>query len=223
MVTDDNGNPVMQIDSDGYPMWTTPPSIMMRLTSSCDGPINGINTFTYTLENLCDEGRRFELLDITSVQYPNGWSGTVAANESVSIVATALETETVYVQNAQFNTSMVDGSHARKKKVARVYVPSGRATYLGVHTLQSVTPLTGTSITRASFSVNARATRVALYRVTGSESEEVQRLDGEFLPGSTYYIDDSDPLPGTHSYYVVTGIKSNYFTTPEEEWVEVTN
>ncbi len=196
-------------DENGDIIWIVPPQPSYRFTSSVSYNGNGIVTYTYTLESFVSNSRTFAIPEVTTVQYPTGWSGTLPAFGTVATSVTDTASDDVYSQHAAFQILDPSTPLYEQVRTALIYVPTSRLTTdIEVDILSATNDsLTGDNVVH--FEVTDGADGAVLYRENNGDLELVAEIASPLAIGMTYEFRDSDPAGGTNTYHVVAGTGVN--------------
>jgi hypothetical protein len=213
----------VETDIDGNVVWLAEPEIALRFTSSIDPPAGGLRTFRYLIENLTDEDRTFAFREVTSSEYPNGWSGTVAANDTEAMELSVSDQQTVYSQFTDATIASASFPEEVSQRPVVHYVPASRVTYGGANQITSAVFDQSTGCNRVSFTVSGPAAKACLYRKDPLGVHLVLDVPGAYVPGPTYTLIDDSFGPWENLYWIETGIRSNSSATPIGDEVEIDN
>lgn len=207
---DAEGDPL--VDEDGMFLWDVPPAAVVLITSSMSVS-GGTTTYSYEIENLSSEDRDFDLPQVTSPAWPNGWSGTVDA-DSEETMSFQVVGETTYRQNCQADLSEAEEGGTCRMPIT-VYVPGSRLAFDATVDIVSIETFSGENVVSFRITGDA-ATKALLVRLDGDELELVTESEQAYQPGTTYTLVDPDPPQGTNTYRVAVGIEPNGIFSEEE-------
>ena len=222
LLTHPNGSPKLATDSQGATVFDVDPELVFRFTSEFGYDATGAARYTYTVENLSDLEREFHLNQVVLPGYPSGWTGTVAANATVSVTKTMTTAEDVCVQNSQLRTETTDpllesdGHGLRNSRPVRIYVPRSALECDCGNQLTAATYDSTLDESRVTFlHSGATAPRALLWRShAGGAWEVVADADGPYSAGLSYVLVDPDPPVGVSEYLVQTGGTNNGYHSP---------
>ncbi len=197
----------VEFDANGDVVWDVAPAPVARFTSSVSQS-GSTTTYTYLVEELAGEDRSFVVREVITAAHPSGWSDTVTANSSKTLVV-SVDDETTHTLNSQADLDENDTVGGTYGLPVRVYVPASMVSYDGDVSISSVALLPSGAY-EVSFQVTGDdATDVVLFRMDDGVADPIVEDVGLFQPGVTYTIEDASPAPGTNTYMVATGVRTN--------------
>ncbi len=220
LVLDNDGDPILDLDSNGRLQFEDASQPILRVTSEViDGPSS--RTVRYTLQNFTDLDRTFSFSSITSSSHPNGWAGTVDADDTATLDVVVPLSETIYGERSLCTTLSEDpvweDVDDEATFLAWTLVPESELECSATVTLDSAvnTPAIGNEI---DFTVSdAPAEWAILLRVdSAGDGEIVDELETTLLAGMQYELVDETPPTGTNSYTVYVGVGFNYHASDDD-------
>jgi len=204
---DEYGNDVAVIGADGRPVWDIPPYVTIRLASTVSHNGGSSVTYVYTLENFTDLERDFEFPGLRTPENPQGWSGTVDANETLTDSFTvASPGEDLWETNTQGTVVSSDDSEEELARPLRVYAPESRVAFTGQTIIVSAVHDGPNTCNRIVFQVTAPATEAYLVWVNGPDVAIVAELHQSIALGTDTVLEHELPPSGPNDYYVMAGI-----------------
>ncbi len=212
------GHYVAVYDENHDVIWDSPPELALRLQSSISHGSGYSITYNYQLENLTDEDWEFDFPDIRTSVHTTGWSGTICANDTISITNTVGgQGESVWKQTTQGTFTSSQDEELVRGRPMRVYIPQGRAAFTGIVAIQSAARNPTNNVTTVTFQSTASALEAYLYRWNGAVLALIDSIQSPMSASTNYTLEDADTPAGINEYYVVAGNRTNGAVSDTEE------